>query len=316
MYVPDQEIERIIFRSLDLEVESISRFNSEESHCICDVKTKSKNVVLRISSEDCFKSLEGSVYWLKTLRDEGIPVPEVLYVNNTLDNFKYHFIIIERIEGCDLGYIYPEMTADQKRELACKMISLQNKVSKISNSQYPGKKFLPTDSLKESTWYDYLTAIPRIADNIEDKDLFDVSLIHKYEEIALGYKDLLNSVKIHAFLDEATIRNVMVHDGLFTGIIDIDYINHGDSVKTIALTKMLLLKAGYDLHYIDFWCYEQGLTEEQYVLLDIYMLRYCLKFMSKVGEVDKENSRIQHMAEIDRLKILFNQLYVKLKKGI
>lgn len=314
MYVPDQEIEKIIFRALDLEVKSISRFNSELSHCICDVETESKNIVVRISAPECFKSLEGSVYWLNELKKAGIRVPEVLYVNDNLEDFKYHFIIIERLEGCDLGYVYPEMTSEQKRDLACKMVEIKKKVAKISQSEIPGKKFLPTDKLKQVTWYDYLITIPEISDDLEDKSLFDVSLIHKYEEIALAYKELLNSVKIEAFLDEATIRNVMVNNGEFSGIIDIDYLNHGDSVKTIALTKMLLLKLDYDLHYVDFWCYEQGLTPEQYILLDIYTLRYCLKFMSNVGEIDRENSRLEHIAEIDRLKLLFNKLYKKLKQ--
>lgn len=314
MYVPDQEIEKIIFRALDLEVESITPFVSEDSHYICDVKTKTKNVVLRFSRPETFDFLKGSVHWLTTLRKEGIPVPEVLFVNENLDNFKYQFIIIERLEGCDLGFVYSELTSNQKKKIVNQIVDIQNKMGKISKSKYPGKKFLPTDRLKNVSWYDYLTAIPKIADNIEDIAFFDISRIHKFEEIALQHKDLINSVEIKAFLDEITIKNVIVHEGKLSGIIDIDYLMYGDRLKTIALTKMLLLKANYDLDYVDFWYNKEKLTANQKKLLDFYMLRYCLKFMSKVGSIDKHNSRLEHMQEIDRLKILFDQLYTKLKK--
>lgn len=313
MYVPDQEVEKIIFRSLDLKVENITPFMSEDSHYICDVKTETKNVVLRISKPEAFTCLEGSVYWLKTLKDVGVPVPDVLYVNSNLDNFKHHFIIIERLEGCDLGFVYSELNSGEKRDLADQIIKIQNQVSTVSSSVYPGKKYLPTDTLKQTTWYEYLTNITQISEIIENKSLFDVSMIHKFEEIALDYKDLINSVEIKPFLDEATIKNVIVYNGKLSGIVDIDYIMHGDRLKTIALTKMLLLKADYDLDYIDFWYYEEDLTVNQQKLLDFYILRYCIKFMSKVGEVDKESSRLEHLREIDRLKILFDKYYNKLK---
>lgn len=312
MYVSDREIERIIFKTLDLKVESITVFNSGESHYVYDVKTESGSVVLRFSTPESFDYLKGSVYWLKSLKNKGIRVPEVLFINDSLEDFNHYFIIIERLNGCDFGYVYPEFLKDEKQLLAKKVFDIQNRVANISKSKYPGKKFLPTDKLKKQSWYDYIVDISDIADNLEDKSLFDYGKIYQFEEKALECKNLLSKVQIKAYLDDLTIKNVIVNDGRLSGIVDIDYLSYGHNIMPIALTKMLLLKADYDLDYIDYCISEYKLTKQDVKLLDLYTLRYCLEFMSDIGCKYDENSKFEYKPEIDRLNKLFDEICKKI----
>lgn len=312
MYVSDREIEKIIFKTLDLRVDSITVFNSGSSHYVYDVKTDSGSVVLRFSTPDNFDYLKGSVYWLKSLKNKGIRVPEVLYINDSLDDFEYYFIIIERLNGCDLGYVYPEMLKQEKRLLSKNVFEIQNRVSNLSKSKYPGKKFLPTDKLKKQSWYDYIVDISDIADNLEDKSLFDYGKIYQFEEKALECKTLLQEVKIKAYLDDLTIKNVIVDNNKISGIVDIDYLSYGHNIMPVALTKMLLLKADYDLDYIDCFISDYKMTKQDLKLLDLYTLRYCLEFMSDIGCKYDENSKFDCKPEINRLNKLFDDICKKI----
>lgn len=312
MYVSDIEIERIIFKTLDLKVVSVTSFSSNNLHCVYDVKTETGPLVIRFSKPDSFDYLKGSIYWLKSLKNKGVRVPEVLYVNDNLKYFNKYFIIIERLNGCDLGYVYPDVKIEDKKTIAKKIVEIQNRVSNISKSKYPGKKFIPTERLKKQDWYSYITDISSIAKNLEDKSIFDYSKIFQFEEIALKYKSVLNSVEVKAYLDDLTIKNVIVDNGKFSGVVDVDYLSYGDVIMSIALTKMLLLKANYDLNYIDFWCESKKLSKDDYKLLDIYTLRYCLEFMSDIGSNYNDGSKFTYKQEIDRLSILFDDI----KKGL
>ena len=309
MYVSDREIEKIIFNTLDLNVIGITAFTAGDYHYVYDVKTESGSVVLRFSTPESFEYLKGSIYWLNSLKKKGVRVPEVLYVNDSLEDFKYYFIIIERLNGCDLGYVYPELNLQEKSKLANKVNTIQERVSNISKSKYPGKKFLPTDKLKKQSWYEYIVDISDIAYNLENKSLFDYGKITQFEEIAFEYKNILEKVEVKAYLDDLTIKNVIVDRGVFSGIVDIDYLSYGDNIMPIALTKLMLMKADYELSYVEFLCHEKNLEPEQYRLLDLYMLRYCLEFMAEIGCKYKENNKLDYRSEIDLLNRLFD--YIK-----
>jgi len=53
------------------------------------------------------------------------------------------------------------------------------------------------------------------------------------------------------FLDDATTKNVIVHDGRLTGIVDLDWIGAGDPALAPALTKVSLTAAGRATRYAD-----------------------------------------------------------------
>ena len=125
-------------------------------------------------------------------------------------------------------------------------------------------------------------------------------------------KDTLNNVTINAYLDDIAMKNVIVDRGNFTGVVDIDYLSYGDNLMAVAYMKMWILKNGYDLDYIDFWIYEMNITPEQSKLLDLYTLRYCLEFMSEVGDSYLMNNKLDYKPLIDRLNLLYDDLKRKI----
>ena len=73
----------------------------------------SRKVVIKVSPHRVDKSYEREAYQLTMLKSSGVPVPEVLcWKIGSLDD-PFSYILLEFIEGCDLGQAKRQCTQDE-----------------------------------------------------------------------------------------------------------------------------------------------------------------------------------------------------------
>ncbi|GJM42549.1 MAG: hypothetical protein DHS20C20_28310 [Ardenticatenaceae bacterium] len=108
-------------------------------------------------------------------------------------------------------------------------------------------------------------------------------------------------IKPVPFLDDTTTKNVMVHNGKLSGIVDVDEVCFGDPLLTVALTRMSLLQGQHELNYIEYWksFIEPDLNQE--AALDIYTAMYCVIFMGEIGQ--KFNKDSPSPVDPDRIRL-------------
>ncbi len=115
--------------------------------------------------------------------------------------------------------------------------------------------------------------------------VFETKTVAKVEERLYKFENYFSQIRPVAFLDDITTKNVIVHKGKLSGIVDVDWVCFGDSLLTVALARMSLLLSNYDLDYIGFWCDEINLKDGQKQILDFYTALFCVDFMSEIGQV-------------------------------
>ena len=107
-----------------------------------------------------------------------------------------------------------------------------------------------------------------------------------------------------------TTKNVLIHKGKLSGLIDIDNVCFGDKLYVVALTNMALIDKGFNTNYIDYWTEELNITPDERHILDFYTLIFCLDFMSEKGmQFNKTAPMKISDAEILKLKNIFARLY-------
>lgn len=274
---------------------------------------KQNSYIIRASTVENKNYLRGSIYWLNKLHEYNLPISKILAEGI---NDEVPYIILSYISGDDLGNVYLSLTEQQKKILARKMVSIQRELEKIEipyNNRY-GYLFSFEDSNFKNSWIDVIKEhINRSKDRINNNAIFDVLYVHRVEELLVGYLDYLSKVKAIPFFDDATTKNVLIDNGLFAGIIDLDSICFGDKLYQVALTKMSLLSSNYDTHYIDYWIEELKLNEEEIKILDLYTLIFCVDFMSEIGmKFNKEEPIRPNKKKIKRLKELFENICSRL----
>ena len=112
-----------------------------------------------------------------------------------------------------------------------------------------------------------------------------------------------------AYLDDISSKNLLIHQGRISGIIDIDWIGVGDKLTFAALTNMALLNSEYDTDYVKYILEEMHVTDIQKRAFLFYTLMYCVDFMGERGmrfmdKVVEVNDQI-----IDRLNGIYDLLW-------
>lgn len=76
------------------------------------------------------KEFESYIYWVERLKKIKIkiPLPSILAVNL---NWKFPYIVLERLEGDDIGNIFEKLSGEQIKSIAESVATLQNQVSSL-----------------------------------------------------------------------------------------------------------------------------------------------------------------------------------------
>jgi aminoglycoside phosphotransferase (APT) family kinase protein len=276
---------RIVQKVLDEPVLSVSRFPAGACHFVYDVVTESgRNVVARIARPENRHYLAGAIYWYNFLKPKGLPLPTIIHHDLEAAVSPFPYLILERLPGDDLGMVYPRLSIVDKKALAREITRLQATIGSLPLGggfgfvdSYDSDSFHPT-------WVDVLYGLlERSRRRIQSVGIMDVRNVGRVATKSDQYASYFSQIAPRCFLDDLTTRNVIIHDGRLSGIVDVDFVCFGDSLLTTALTQMSLINMQADLDYIDYLCEAAAVTEQQREVLVFYTALFCVDFMGELG---------------------------------
>jgi len=110
-------------------------------------------------------------------------------------------------------------------------------------------------------------------------------------------------------LSDTTTKNVLVDQGRFSGIVDVDQLCFGDPLLQSALTQTALLADALDVDYIEHWMNLLKLGKQQRLIVAAYTLLFCIDFMSELGQrFNKEERPEIDPEKFARLNSIFETL--------
>ena len=173
-----------------------------------------------------------------------------------------------------------------------KLIQIQNKVQEqlLPNNQY-GSVYKYNDNTGFDTWKEYiLNSLENSKHNIKKNKIFDEIKVDKLIQLTEKYSEYFKKVEPRAFLDDISNKNLIIHNGDISGIIDLDWMGFGDLLYFVGYNNMALLDMEVDTKYIDYMIQELNLNEFQKQIVLFYTLVFCVDFMSEKGQTfqDKE----------------------------
>lgn len=267
--------------------------------------------VIKISDDK--NLIIGSTYWLNKVKDLDIPTPCVVAEN--LVNAPYYFVM-SFIPGKDLGLVYSSLSKNDKQIIAKKIIDFQKEIKKLPMAKGFGSlnSYEDSENICSSWEESLLNDINRAEEAIIKNGIFSVEYVLKCKKIVPYFKEYFNSIKPEPFLDDITTKNVLIHEGKLSGIIDLDWISFGDEVLFLGLVTMALLSMKADLDYADYLKDEMNLNEMQERALKFYVLMFCVIFMSEKGMCFNQTEPMK-VSEEEKMLLqeIFNRYYEELK---
>ena len=267
--------------------------------------------VIKISDDK--NLILGSTYWLNKVKDLDIPTPCVIAEN--LVNAPYYFVM-SFIPGKDLGLVYSSLLKSEKIIIAKKIIGFQKEIKKLPMAKGFGSlnSYEDSENICSSWEESLLNDINRAEEGIIKNGIFSVEYVLKLKQIMPNFREYFNSVKPEPFLDDITTKNVLIHEGKLSGIIDLDWISFGDDVLFLGLVTMALLSMKADLDYAVYLKDEMNLNDMQERALKFYVLMFCVIFMSEKGMCFNQAEPMK-VSEEEKMLLqeIFNRYYEELE---
>ena len=212
---------------------------------------------------------------LATLAGLGLPVSRILAADLTKKRFPFGWMILEKIPGRDLRDELPAMTEAQMTRLAEQIVGFQKRVGALPTAGGFGYISIGEAGPFASLW-DFLHQGEAAMVGVREPRL---------EALVLAREDQFRRAAPVCFLDDITIKNVIVRGGALQGLVDFDVVCCGDPLFWLGLTATVLVcdLGPRERFYGDELCRLMGLTAEQRRLVALYAAWISLGFVQKFG---------------------------------
>ena len=291
----EQIISRLCSEYFSENLKSIERCSVGQGNYVYIVECADVKYVVRCSSEH--NAYQDIIYWLERLSSIEIPIPKVIATGNFEE---YEYLILTYFEGKDIGLVYTQLSDRDKKEIAKEIVSIQNKVAAM-----PLENVAPDWSWRTEVEYMLERARERIAKN----GYFDVGKVDRLWDLVERLDDYFANIKPIAYLDDVSTKNLLIHNGRISGIVDIDWMGIGDRLTYAALTNMALLNMEYDTDYVEYILEEMKISDIEKEAFLFYTIMYCVDFMGERGMQFMDKTVEVNERIIDRLNSIYDMLW-------
>ncbi len=236
----------------------------------------------------------------------GLPTPSVLAVDLSRRRVPFAYMILNKIPGRDLRYELGTMRLEQMTLLATQIVGFQRQVGRLPPNC--GYGFVGIGERgPHASWWD-------LPDHkVEESDETEDSGIARWRDRARRqrrrFEPYLRSVLPTCFLDDITVKNVIVQDGELQGLVDFDCVCYGDPLFWLALTATGIVS---DVGIREMFYFEElkrlwGLTPEQESVLALYSAIFALDFLHRFSASETSEWRARMETALEQWLLLAEQ---------
>ena len=289
-------ISQICLKCFAEEPEEIERCAVGQANYVYIVEGTESKYVFRCSTQA--DAYDKTIYWLRKLESIEIPVPKVIKYGR-FEEFEY--LILNYFEGKDIGVVYSKLKDEDKRAIAKEIVRIQHKVAALK-----------LEDIEDWSWCSFIKYIlERSRERITQNGYFDAEKVERLDKEMLRLKEYFDNVRPVAYLDDISSKNLLIHNGRISGIIDIDWMGTGDKLTFAALTNVALLNMEYDTDYVKYILEELQVNETQKKAFLFYSLMYCVDFMGERGMQFMDKTIEVNEQIVDRLNGIYELLWDK-----
>jgi len=255
-----------------------------------DVTLPSRSIIVR--TNDDAKAFAATGRNLGRLAGLGLPVPRVLAADLTGECPPFGWMILEKIPGRDLRDELPAMSRAQMTRLAEQIVGFQKRVMGLPAGAGFGYAPLGEMGPFVSLW-----------DLLHEGEAATAGVMEPRLAALVGaQEDHFRQVTPTCFLDDLTIKNVIVQGGELQGLVDFDFVCYGDPLFWLGLTATVLASdlGPREQFYADELCRQMALTAEQRQMVALYAAWISLGFVQKFGTGQTEAWRARMDAARER----------------
>lgn len=306
-------IEKIILFHYGVMPETINRITIGICNEVYNVVLDDIEVIVRLSPYNKF--LMGSHDHIPKFKNLGIKVPTILFQDYSKNLIPFSYQIQNKIEGQDLGLVIETLSIEQLKGLAKEIANIFYKVKTITSTDKFGLIWGGGENDVSDSWTE------RIRIWIDESEEFgtrtgvmDDNMLSLAEKLFVKYKSYFDSITPITYYGDLSSKNVMIYNGEFSGLVDLDGLTQGDPLEAIGRIKLSWYGTYYGQIYTDAVMDEMNLNQEQRNIVTMYAMLNQISWACNNGIQFNQNTQavVDREKEIKDKKII-NDLALELK---
>jgi aminoglycoside phosphotransferase (APT) family kinase protein len=220
----------------------IERIEQGYSHFVCAVTTRDGGeYVMKVASEQRKHLLDGAMYWHEWVQSRAPTADLVHACLNSSSGFSY--LLYRKLAGTDLFNVIGSMSGAETNSLATEIAGVHASITSIPAALGYGGVLSHHDQGCFATWGLWIdNAIESTASEAPRTGLHGAFSWLRARNQALS--SYWQSIAPVAFLEDCTLRNVMVEGGRLIGVVDFDEVSFGDPLVIVGGVKAELTMLG------------------------------------------------------------------------
>ena len=257
---------------------------------VYDVGLNDKEVIIRLSS--CDKYLMGSHDHIPRFKHLGIKVPDILFEDYSKTLIPLSYQIQSKIKGTDLGNVIETLTDAELRLLAKEIASIFNKVKTIPSSKEYGVIWGGGDNETSASWTERMKIwIDESKERGIKTGVMNDSIALLAEKLYTEYKPYFDSVKPITYYGDICSKNVMIENGQFNGLVDLDGLTQGDPLEAVGRITLSWYGTHHGEIYANAVMDEMGLTKQEREIVFVYALLNKISWACENGIQFNQNTQ-------------------------
>ena len=254
------------------------------------VGLRDKEIIVRLSPYNKF--LMGSHDHIPKLKALGITVPDILAEDYSKTRVSLAYQIQTKIEGHDLGIVIETLTDDQLKKLAKEIVMIFNKIKTIPASNTFGVIWGGGNNDTSDTWTERMRIwIDESVNRGKQTGIIDEKTRTIAENLYAKYESYFDSVRPITYCGDINYKNVMIHNGALSGLVDLDGLTQGDPLEAIGRIKISWYATHHGNVYTNAIMDALNLSEEQRQLVSMYALLNQISLACENGIQFNQNTR-------------------------
>ena len=223
----------------------------------------------------------GTAHNLTVLRGLGLPVSNLVVQNLTKTRYSAAYMVLDKLPGRDFCYELSKVSLMQKKRLAEQIVGYQRTVGTLPLGAGFGYASIG-EVAPFATWQALV-----LSEIYKDLPVKLEPPLTCWRDRVFALTDVfasyLEQVVPTCFLDDLTIKNVIVQNGTLSGLVDFDVMCYGDPLWTLGLTAAaIVLDVGPEhLDYVEELCRAYDLDETKRAVVSWYAALFALTFLGQ-----------------------------------
>lgn len=307
-------VRAIVERHLKSAPDKIERLKTGISNEVYRVTVKGDNFVVRMNKDS--QEILGTKIFTPIFLALGIHVPKIIAENYDASELGYAYQIIEHFPGIDLKDVVEQLTDQQIVAIAKQIATIFLKLRDLPTNGSYG--FVTNEKgAAFSNWNDWVNNEfdMAVARGLKTKILADQQeLVSKIRKILDAQTQYFSEVRSIFYYPDIAGKNILVDNGKFTGLVDLDTISYGDPLESVGRIYASWPGTHYGNLYSTTVIQELELDEQQKAIVKVYALLHRFSWMCENGIIFNANTtgtvnREKQDRDLKRIDQLLSELY-------